>query len=230
MWEEELSVARSKGNRSCAEIVKYTNKKYHTWVCVETVHRKVKLGLAKVAPRYGCCQKSTFKPEVEAAALKKAFTTYVQLGNAERNVIPDRPKMISILKACLKYGDYDIIHYDKLYTRLTKAVSDDVQVMSDNEKVEQRRLLWTTHANINKWFDQLKIFFVEKGFAPLATKDSEVSTDGTTKETGGRPTTKLMSTSSTLSKGATSTNKSIYSATLLVVALQQGGQYLHTFN
>ena len=71
------------------------------------------------------------------AALKKAFSTYVDLGNAERNVIPYRPKMISILKACLKNGDCDIIHYDKLYNRLSKAVADDVQVMSENEKVEQ---------------------------------------------------------------------------------------------
>ena len=66
--------------------------------------------------------------------------------------------------------------------------------------------MWTSFANINKWFDQLKVFFVEKGFACLVTKDddvqgklfffpnhlhrilnldeSEVSTDGTAKETG----------------------------------------------
>ena len=109
--------------------------------------------------------------------------------------------------------------------------------MSDNEKLEQRKLLWTTFENINKWFNQLKIFFVEKGFARLATKDddvegelfffpdqlhrilnideSEVSTDGTTKELGGRPTTKPMSTSSTLPKGATSTNKSSYTAAFI---------------
>ena len=133
MWEEDLKVARSIGNRSCLSVVEGVNKLYHTSVCVKTVRCRVKDGLAKVPPRYGSGKRSSFKPEVEEA-LKKAFSTYVQLGNAERNIIPDRPKMMSILKACLKNGDCPITRFDKLYDRFLKSVSDDVQVMSDNEK------------------------------------------------------------------------------------------------
>ena len=102
----------------------------------------------------------------------------------------------------------------------------------DNNKVEQRRLLWTRYDNINKWLDTLKSFFVEKCFAQLVVDEeddnvigelvffqsqlhrilnldeSEVSTDGTTKETGGRPSTKLASTNPAIPIGATATNKS----------------------
>ena len=95
-------------------------------------------------------------------------------------------------------------------------------------------MLWTIYDNINKWFDTLKLFFVDKGFARIATAEdnvegelfflpsqlhcilnldkSEVLTDGTTKLAGARPVTELLSSDTALPKGATSTNKSGYSA------------------
>ena len=87
----------------------------------------------------------------------------------------------------------------------------------------------------------LKKFFVEKGFTRLVTDDndddddvvgelvifqsqlhcilnldeSEVSTDGTSKLSGGRPVNKLCATDTQLPKGAIVSNKSGYSATFI---------------
>jgi len=79
-------------------------------------------------------------------------------------------------------------------------------VSSNNCKVEQKQLKWTTYSTINIWFESL-IFFIDKGFARVRNEndncegelvyfegqtdriihldESEVSTDGTTKLSGG---------------------------------------------
>ena len=174
-------------------------------------------GLAKVTPKYGCSLRSKVKNR-SGSSIKVDILKICAAWEC-RNVIQDRPKMISILKSWLKNGNCDIICYDKLYDRQSKAAADDVQVMFDNENVKQPRFLWITFDKINKWFGHIKVFFVEKIFACLATKDvdvqgepfsfsnqlyhildideSQVSMDGTFKTTGGRPTTKLTSTPST---------------------------------
>ena len=59
------------------------------------------------------------------------------------------------------------------------------------------------------------VYFDEQTDRILNLDESEVSTDGTSKLSGGRPVNKLCSNDSDLPKGATVSNKSGYSATFI---------------
>ena len=59
------------------------------------------------------------------------------------------------------------------------------------------------------------VFFESQTNIILNLDESEVSTDGTSKLSGGRPVTKLSSSDRTLPKGATISNKSGYSTTFI---------------
>ena len=151
---------------------------------------------------------------------------------------PDRPKLIKMLKACLKKSDtFTYKSVEKLYDRLAQSIADDISPSIHQKKVEQRRLLWTTYNKINMWFESFKKQLIDLGFAREATDDdgdvgelvflpgqlervlnldeSEVTTDGTSKWTGGRPTTKMSSTDEKSTQGATEAHKSSYSATFI---------------
>ena len=115
----------------------------------------------------------------------------------------------------------------------------------DEHKMEKRRLIWTTYRNINIWFENLKHFLIDKRFVcektygdrlvlnelvyfesqsnrVLNIDESEVSTDGTSKISGGRPLTNLFSTDSDLPNGEKIGNKSGYSATFIGVVTLSG--------
>ena len=50
-----------------------------------------------------------------------------------------------------------------------------ISVNTCDYKMEERRLRWTTYNNINIWFDTMKTFFIEKGFArEKSDKDGDV--------------------------------------------------------
>eukprot|EP00560_Eucampia_antarctica_P005135 CAMPEP_0197841872 /NCGR_PEP_ID=MMETSP1437-20131217/46422_1 /TAXON_ID=49252 ORGANISM="Eucampia antarctica, Strain CCMP1452" /NCGR_SAMPLE_ID=MMETSP1437 /ASSEMBLY_ACC=CAM_ASM_001096 /LENGTH=124 /DNA_ID=CAMNT_0043451679 /DNA_START=933 /DNA_END=1308 /DNA_ORIENTATION=+ len=111
-----------------------------------------------------------------------------------------------------------------------KYIADKISVNTDDYRMEQRRLIWTTYTNIIIWFDTLKRYFIDKGFARekkdedgnvegelvyfasqtnriLNVDESEVSTDGTSILPGGRLVNKLCSNDSQLPKGATEVTK-----------------------
>ena len=58
-----------------------------------------------------------------------------------------------------------------------KHIADSVDVNSDDYKMEQRRLAWTTYSNINTWFNTLKEFFIKKGFV-RERMDEDVDVEG----------------------------------------------------
>ena len=118
-------------------------------------------------------------------------------------------------------------------------ISDEVTVAGGNSKMEERRAVWNFFNNINAWFDTLKNFLLYHKFARNSTPEeieekkgelhffdgqlhriinldeSEVSTDGTSKLSGGRPSTSYSSTDKSIPKGAQATNKSGYSDTFI---------------
>ena len=120
-----------------------------------------------------------------------------------------------------------------------RSVSDEISVNTGSSKIEERWAIWTTYRHINAWFDTLKEFLISHGFARLSTEEEmketrseiyffegqldriinldelEISTDGTSKITGGRPATTYTSTDSSLPRGVEATNKSGYSATFI---------------
>ena len=104
--------------------------------------------------------------------------------------------------------------------------------------MEQRRLIWTTYRNINIWFETLKRFLIDKGFTRENTDEdrlvlgdivysepqsntilnldkSEVSTDGTSKISGGCLLTNISCAYGDLPKRVTISNNSEYSATFI---------------
>ena len=218
------------------KIVNEVNEKYKTNVKGRLVRRYVSEGRIGSVPRWGRGRKSTI-PQNIITALDSAVITYIQLTNAEMKQQPARPIIIKKLEACVKEGGHTV-QGDGMYNRMMDRHADKIEVNDQNSVVEQRRLEWTTWANLNVWFETLKDFFVDKGFARHKTKEdgdiegelvflefqtdrilnldeSEVSTDGTTKLSGGRPTTKLSTVDTSLPKGASTGNKSGYSATFI---------------
>jgi len=219
------------------QIVKEVNEIHKTNVKERSVRRFVSEGRMGSVPRWGNGRRSTI-PAPILMAIDSAVITFIQLTNAEMKQQPNRPLIIKKLEACLKKGGHNFARGDAIYNKMMDRHADKIQVNDQNSIVEQRRLEWTTWANLNVWFDTLKDFFVQKGFARLKTKEdgdiegelvffkfqtdrilnldeSEVSTDGTTKLSGGRPTTKLSTVDTSLPKGASTGNKSGYSATFI---------------
>ena len=70
-------------------------------------------------------------------------------------------------------GNYLYKHVDHLYDHLMKLISDQIVVTSNDNRIEQQRLEWTTHTNINIWFKTLKLFLIEKGFAREKTDQDD---------------------------------------------------------
>ena len=126
-----------------------------------------------------------------------------------------------------------------------KRLGDKIVVNNANNMVEQRRLEWTTYSNIDFWFDTLKVFLVEKGFARhkilgedhvagelvyfehqthriMNLDESKASTDETTKIAGGHPATKWRSSDGYLPKGSRCCNKSGYSLTFIGGSMVSG--------
>ena len=119
------------------------------------------------------------------------------------------------MKLCLDGGAYTYKRYDNFYDRIMRTIYYQIDVSGDDYKMEQRRLIWTTYRNINICFETYKnVFPIDKVFLhekadkdrlvlgelfyfesqsniTLNLNESEVSTDGTSKLSGGRPLTNL---------------------------------------
>ena len=233
-WEAQLQLPTGLRTKSCGSIVRDVNETRGTNISYRTVLDQVKEGKGDQTPKRG--RPSTLRPEVYDA-LRSAISTYVLLSNAEMMKKPNRKKLIASLTACLNKTFCPIKRIDFLFERIAASIADDMEVSSFNEKVEHRRLIWSTYDNIYTWFDTLKNWFIEHGFARARGKDeegegelvyfpgqlerilnideSEVSTDGTTKMCGGRPVTEYSPTDCRLPKGANSTNKAGIGSTFI---------------
>ena len=234
LWLKEKEKEKYK-RKTARSIVQKINAVHRTNINDRTVRRYVHLGNIGV-PIVGRGKKCGL-PESIVEALQSAVVSHIQLTNAGMQKMPDRQYMIRQVELCLEKSSYKFKRYDHLYDRIMEAIADKINVNSGDFKMEQRRLIWTTYSNINIWFDTLKHFFIDKGFARVSTEEdgdigeivyfdnqtdrilnldeSEVSTDGTSKLSGGRPGNKLCPNDSKLPKGATACNKSGYSATFI---------------
>ena len=131
-----------------------------------------------------------------------------------------------------KRGSVDFKHFDHYYDRILNMIADEVTVAGGNSKIEERRAVWTTFNKNNAWFDTLKQFLLYHKFARKSTlkyieekqielnffdgqlhiiinlDESEVSTDGTSKLAGGRPSNNYSYSDNSLPKDFQATNKS----------------------
>ena len=232
---EEYKSQRSlpkKQRRSAQTIVDAINQKNNTNVNESTVRRRVKQGIEDSAPCRG--RKGVVKDELRDAILS-GLRSYIALENANRSTMPNQQKLIKVLDKVVE--QLGIKHPDKLFGRMKRDIANEIAVTTTNTTMEKRRLVWSTYNNINIWFEQMKKELIELGFARAVTTEdvdvvgelvfhpgqldrilnideSEVSTDGTSKLTGGRPVTEYCSRESSIS-GAEGSNKSGYSATFI---------------
>ena len=233
-WAEVAKLKR-RDRVSAASIATKFNSLHGTNINERSIRRAVKAGDYQLYTNGRGRPSKLHKPIEEALA--SSMLTFIQLENAAMSKMPDRKTLIRKLRECMAGGNYIYKRIDHLYDRLMLLIADKIVVTSNDFRMEQRRLEWTTHQNINIWFETLKRFFINRGFAREKTDgddcegeliyfegqtnrilnldESEVSTDGTTKLSGGRPVSKISSTDSSIPKGATTSNKSGYSATFI---------------
>ena len=70
----------------------------------------------------------------------------------------------AIIGAALKNTIFDGLCVEVMYTRLRQMFPDTVTPVQTME-MEERRSLWTTYPNANRWFDGVKIDLLRYGFA-----------------------------------------------------------------
>ena len=224
---------------TCEKICKTVNELHNTNVSYRTLQNRVYKGLVG-PPRIGRGKQPTLPPDVEKE-LQFAIASFVKLSCANMISKPNRKDIISRLKVCLVAGGSEIKRFDHLYDRISRSISTEISVTVADSKLEERRAAWCTYLNINTWFDELSKTLVEKGFArPITPADkllghegelffhpnqleriinldeTEFSTDGTSKNSGGRSVTKYgPGTGGLIPAGCDRTNKSGYSATFI---------------
>ena len=196
-----------------------------------TVRDRVNRGVEALPPCRG--RKGIVNGELREALLS-ALKSYIALENANRSTMPNQQKLIKVLDKVVE--TLGIKHVDKLFSRLKRDIANEISVATANTTMEKRRLVWSTYNNINTWFEQMKTDLINLGFARLPEEEedvdgelvffdgqlerilnideSEVTTDGTSKLSGGRPVTEYCCRDNSIS-GAEGTNKSGYAATFI---------------
>ena len=212
---------------SVVAIVADVNKLYSTDILPDTVRRRMRKGMTNVPLGNG--RKPLLPPVIESA-LVEALGTYVNLACAEMEKQPARRDMIDKLSSCLENGPTAVSDYESLYKRLYKGFAKDVEVISGNSKIEERRAIWTTYNNINTWFNTLRYNLIHLGFARIKVEtdveegelffypgqlnrivnldESGLTLDGNNSLSGGRSSTRFGPVNKLISSGCDRTNKS----------------------
>jgi hypothetical protein len=169
------SEKKKKDGKTSRQVAEEVGKKYDTTLSDATVRDKVRRGQIGDKALKRCGPVGNF-PDGIWNAFKGGFSSMTALNQAagcpelkERNV---RDILYKVISPALKSGKK--ICPTTLYRRLKKECSDILT--SDKEYyVEMRRLIWTTHENLDLWFDVWKKTLVEFGFA---TDEPELDEDG----------------------------------------------------
>ena len=144
------------------KIVDFVNKINQTNISDQTVRDCIKRGLQKVLPVRG--RKPLMPVDIDAALIS-AIVSYISLGCAGMTENPDRQDIVHKLGVLLKTGPTHLTDPVALHQRLFPKYANDVVVTGEDSKQEARRAKWTTYYHINAWFDSLKKFLIDKGFA-----------------------------------------------------------------
>ena len=93
--------------------------------------------------------------------LLDAHTDITQLeGNAET-----KPRMLkAIIGASLLDTEFESLSVDKIYRKFRERYAD-TNAPTRSIEMEERRALWTTYPNVNRWFDGSKQCLVHYGYA-----------------------------------------------------------------
>ena len=98
-------------------------------------------------PRHGGGKKSSIA-EIILSALDSAVFSYIQLSNSGMKAHPNSPAISTKMEACLKKGTFIFARGGAIHDKMMSQQADKLVANGDNNVVEQRRLEWTTYANI----------------------------------------------------------------------------------
>jgi hypothetical protein len=145
--------------RRIAELV---NAKYHTNIQDRTIRKQVSEGKAGLSPeRRG--PKGTIASRYYKA-LCGAFESYVKLKQVTRDSNLKRTFLQKLVNAVVNKHPKENRTGRILFERLQQSVAATLSI-GKVDKIEERRNKWTTYSNVNIWYDSLKEFLIEEGFA-----------------------------------------------------------------
>jgi len=218
--------------KSINEIVKEVNEECDSNISPKTAATYVRKGLIDTSPLKRGPTGKFKKPVYDA--LKGAYSTFLMLEQAECKKQSTIKDMAHRVNACVNHAGHTMTR-DDLARKLRRDTSDLFNVGKANV-VEQRRLQWTTHYNLDLWFTTWRNTLIGLGFGRETTPEDvdavgEIvffdrqlerivnldETDGTLDESnrhrGGRPP--MVFTNPYVTGGGTSANKSGHSSTII---------------
>jgi hypothetical protein len=215
-------------------IVKEGNEKYGTSFTAAGISNNVKKGFIGVSPaKRG---PSKVLPKIVFDALKGAYITFVILEQVIGISQSTSKQLCDRVNLVANSGPLGTVYNNKrhLHDQLRKECALFLNTGAVN-KQELRRAEWTTHHNLDRWFDTWKMQLVNLGFAREATPEDNVegelfffegqarriinldetaaTLDSTIENRGGRPP--VVFHAENLPAGATRANKTGYSCTLI---------------
>ena len=127
-----------------------------------TIRRYVQSGMAGATPEKPG-EKGSIPPRAYKA-LCGAFETYVKLSALDGTSQLTIKLLAERLNSCVNKMTNEDQKHRHLYDRVLDDLGQTLDIGKPN-RVEQRRSKWTTYTNVRIWFDSLKHFLVEEGFA-----------------------------------------------------------------
>jgi hypothetical protein len=89
--------------------------------------------------------------------------SFIQISNMN-SIDAKRSTLMMAVKTCCSVAPAECRAKHSLYDRVMK--STNVSLNADvSPAVEERRVRWTTYANLDAWFDNLRAFLIEFDFA-----------------------------------------------------------------
>jgi hypothetical protein len=244
-WKE-ASESKMKGeeHRRQKDIIEMINNKpinKENDICVyaRSLRRYVSEGIVGLTPpRKGCPGKI---PPVAYRALKDAMVTFIKIHQASGKYEYTRSDLSKIVNDVVNSHPNENRRSDKLMARLQKDFGPEL-TLERGQKVEERRVKWTTYSNLNSWGESAKEILIELGFGRESTPEdnihgeiyffagqlqrilnfdeTRIGLDQTDTIKGGRPS--FVFYDSKMPRPGSSANKSSLSLTLIVGATAAG--------
>ena len=184
-----------KSAQQCCDEV---GKKYNTTISKRTVQHYVQHNKAGESPRKG--PDGGISPDI-FKILVQAYESYVRIKQINAETAENSRNLLSKrVNNAMNTGKTNDCLFQRIQRHCTAQFTASV-----SDRAEERRLKWTTYANIKMWFDSFDRFLVEFGFGSLMedgsvfvsdeqkarilnVDETALLMDGTMQNKGGRPT------------------------------------------
>ena len=146
-------------------------EKYGFRLAPRSVRYAVEKGhVGQSPPRAGRKGRIDFEHYKALCGAVESFCTITQ-ASGTRTIT--RPELVRRINALVNYKEGPGSRTKRyLLERIEKDIGSTME-LGKPVRVEQRRNKWSTHANIDMWYDSLKSFLIEHGFATENTVDVE---------------------------------------------------------